>query len=89
MLKSVFPIALKAAVIALIASPIAAQANTRAGDSGAIYTASFAQPGSGRDADGESIASGSSFLIGLLVGLGASGLIAIIADDDDDQSPGT
>jgi len=62
-----------------------AQANTRAGDSEAVY-ASSAQPGLGREAEGEGISGG--FLAAILAAIAAAGVILII-DDEDDQSPGT
>lgn len=87
--------AIKSAVLTLAAAglavaPVAAQAKTRASDSGPVYTASSAKPGEGRTAKGESIVSGSSFFIGILVGLWTSGIIVVAADldDDDNQSPG-
>lgn len=82
------------AALGLVAAPIVAQANTRAGDRGTVYSTSNALPGLGRAASGEGQEEG----IGageVLLGLGAAGLIvagAVVAANsgsDDDASPGT
>lgn len=75
----------------LVLSPVAAQANTRAGDSSTVYTASQVAPGLGRSAEGEGFGGDKGDLIAaLLVGLWATGIIVILLDldDDDNQSPG-
>lgn len=82
------------AAAGLVFSPIAAQANTRAGDNGAIYSGSaLSQPGLARGATGAALANNDAediapIILGILGG--ALVIIAIIIiDDDDDQSPGT
>ena len=90
-------IALGAAAAGLAILPIAAEANTRAGDSARTYSAAPASaPGTGRSAEGESIDGGADIIAFILVGLWATGVAFAIADDgpdlDDDapdQSPGT
>ncbi len=77
----------------LVLTPVAAQANTRAGDSKAFYTSSQVQPGLGRSAEGEGVVGESGDIIALiLVGLWATGIFVIVADiggdDNDNQSPG-
>lgn len=78
------------AALGLVFAPIAAQANTRAGDSQSVY--SVANPGLGREDDGESI--GQAFAIVLAV-IAVSATVYGISEaassdeDDDDQSPGT
>ncbi|WP_143736929.1 hypothetical protein [Erythrobacter tepidarius] len=69
--------------------PIAAQANTRAGDSGAVYSVSAA-PGLGRAVEGESAKSGFSIILGLLATAAIiGGIILASSSDDNGQSPGT
>lgn len=81
------------AIAGLALAPIAAQANTRAGDSSSVYSSSLSQPGQGRSVTGEG-ASGSGDIIAMvLLGLWASGIFIVAADiqfggDDDNQSPG-
>lgn len=80
MTKTVTRIIASVAALSLVATPIVAQAKTRAGDSAATYSAPVAAPGLGRDAEGEGQAQGG--LIWLIVGIGAvtsavyAGLIA-------------
>jgi hypothetical protein len=83
-------------------APIAAQANTRAGDSGATYSLSaVAQPGMARTIDGSALGNSDDddddeggliglegILAGLLGGAIAIGIIILI-DDETDQSLGT
>lgn len=96
--KIVSPIVLGAGAIGLALTPIAAQANTRAGDSASTYSAPApaSQPGAGRAADGENVAGAANLFALFMVGLWATGVVLAIADDgpdlvDDepDQSPGT
>lgn len=78
-----------AAVLAI--APAAAQANTRAGDSGKVYSAAASQPGQGKDAKGENLVA-PGILIAVLAAAAAAGIIIVVDDDDDDeddQSPGT
>lgn len=68
------------AAMGLVATPIVAQAGTRAGDSATVYSVSNAGPGLGRDAEGEGQGAGS--VVWFVVGFGAlaaatyAGLIA-------------
>ncbi len=84
-------LAMTAAAAGLAFAPIAAQANTRAGDSSTFYSASatsaVSQPGVGRSADGESLKGTSGILI-ILFGAAVIAGIIIIIDDEDNQSPG-
>ncbi|QUL37651.1 hypothetical protein [Erythrobacter sp. JK5] len=81
-----------AAAASMALAPIAAQANTRAGDSSAIYSSSaFSQPGVDRAADGEDIVGTSGIFIIVFVTATIIGIILIADDDNDDdnnQSPG-
>lgn len=87
---------MSAAAASMALAPIAAQANTRAGDNGTIYsTSSLSQPGLGRSANGSNLANTEAdagitpIILGLLGGVLVIAAIIIITDDDDDQSPGT
>lgn len=76
------------AALGLVFAPVAAQANTRAGDSNSVYSTSA--PGVGRDDDGESLAGASSILLALLAaGLIVAGIFFATDSDDEGQSPGT
>lgn len=89
MIKTATRMMFAAAAAGMVFAPIAAQAGTRAGDSGAVYSASAA-PGMGRAADGESLSSGTSIILALLAaGLVISGIVFATDSDDDGQSPGT
>lgn len=83
------------AALGLVAAPIVAQANTRAGDSAATYSTSNALPGLGRAAGGEGQAEEGAGVGGLLLGgVAVAAIIAgvVVASDsggDDDASPGT
>jgi len=89
MMKTATRIAMAAAAATMALTPIAAQANTRAGDSGSVYSVSAA-PGVGRTADGESARSGLSIILALLAGAAIiGGIIFATESDDDGQSPGT
>ncbi|WP_298470133.1 hypothetical protein [uncultured Erythrobacter sp.] len=81
------------AATGLLLAPVAAQANTRAGDSSSLYTSAQVGPGAGRSADGEGLGGEPGDIIGiLLAGLWLTGIIVIVVDLDDDgndnQSPG-
>ncbi len=94
MMKSMSRLMVTAAAAGMAFAPVAAQANTRAGDSAPVYTAqsseTSAQPGTNRNADGENIAGVPALIGALLAAAAAAGVIVIVADDDDDdQSPGT
>lgn len=87
MMKMTSRLMFATAAAGLAFAPVAAQANTRAGDSGVVYSAPVSDPGAGRSAEGEEVI-GSGFLAAILAAIAAAGVIIII-DDDDDQSPGT
>lgn len=77
-----------AAAAGMAFAPIAASANTRAGDSAATYTAPASAPGKGRAAKGEKLVA-PGILIAILAGAAVIGAVIVINDDDDDnQSPG-
>ena len=81
------------AAAGLVFAPIAAQANTRAGDNAPVYTSSAtaAQPGLERDAEGEEAGGKGSAIILLIFAAAAAvaGIIAVADNDDQGQSPGT
>ncbi|MEL7444669.1 MAG: hypothetical protein AAGK02_02515 [Pseudomonadota bacterium] len=83
-------IAVAAAAAALAFGPIAAQANTRASDFAGMFSASAAQPGADRTAEGEEVEGWSALLLLLLGGGAIAGGILILEDDEDEinQSPG-
>lgn len=82
--------AMTAAAASLAVLPIAAQANTRASDSTAVYSVSAAQPGIGRAAEGESAKGGFGIVLGLLAAALIVGGIFLASDSEDNgQSPGT
>jgi hypothetical protein len=90
MIKTVNRLLAATAALGLVAAPIVAQANTRAGDSGFSYSA----PGLGRSADGEGQeeAGVGAAEVGLGIAAGALivGGIVIASDNDNDRaSPGT
>ncbi|MEP0189081.1 MAG: hypothetical protein ABJP70_04630 [Erythrobacter sp.] len=81
------------AVASLSLAPVAAHANTRAGDSSTVYSSSLSQPGQGRSINGESVSGSGDIIAMVLLGLWASGIFIVAADiqfggDDDNQSPG-
>lgn len=90
MMKAMTRVMMTAAAASMAFAPIAAQANTRAGDSTPVYTtASVAQPGMGREAEGESLR-GSGILLAILAAAAIIGAIVVVADTEDNgQSPGT
>lgn len=87
-MKMISRFAMSAAAMGMAFAPIAAQANTRAGDSTATYSVSASQPGVGREEAGDLLEGGGS---GIIIALfAAAAVIAgiVILADDDDQSPG-
>ncbi|MEL7217888.1 MAG: hypothetical protein AAGK01_05600 [Pseudomonadota bacterium] len=80
-------LALTVAAAGMAFAPIAAQANTRAGDSAAFYSSSVSQPGVGRTADGEALEGTGGILI-IIFGAAVIAGIIILIDDEDNQSPG-
>lgn len=94
MTKTVTRMIAAAAALGLVAAPIMAQANTRAGDSTATYSTSNALPGLGRAAGGEGQgeeAGGGYLLLGAAaVGVIFAGVVvAADSGDNGDTSPGT
>lgn len=90
MIKTMSRLMVTAAAASMAVAPIAAQANTRAGDSTPTYTSQTAQPGVERSAEGEEMRGGSSIILLLLAAAAAVAGIVIAADnEDDDRSPGT
>ena len=87
-MRLVKKIALSAATLGLVVSPVASVANTRAGDGTASYTTAASQPGTGRDASGENLFGGEEpiFLYAILSALAVAGVIIII-DGGDEQGP--
>ena len=89
MMKTMSRALVTAAAASMAFAPIAAQANTRAGDNTPVYTSNAAQPGLGRDAEGESVKGSGGILLAIFAVAAAIGGIIVIADGDDGQSPGT
>ena len=79
---------LAAGAASLAIAPIAAQAATRAGDSGAMF--SLSGPGAGRTAAGERDGEESSIILAVAAG-GAiiAGIVIAARNKDKGQSPGT
>lgn len=79
---------LVAGAASLAIAPIAAQAATRAGDSGAMF--SLSNPGAGRTAAGERDGETSSIVLGLVGGgLVIAAIVVAAQNNDSGQSPGT
>lgn len=90
MMKTATRMMMAAAAASMTVLPVAAQANTRAGDSGAVYTSASAQPGLGRAAEGESVAGGLTIILALFSSaLIIGGIILATESNDEGQSPGT
>ena len=90
MIKTMSRLMVTAAAASMAFAPIAAQANTRAGDNAPVYSTQTAQPGMARAADGEEMRGGSSIILALLAAAAViGGIIVAAGNDDDDQSPGT
>ncbi len=93
MLKKISQSTIALAAASMAMAPVAAQANTRAGDSSVTYATPASQPGAGRQADGEELGRGGNVFAYFLAGLWLAGIVLIIVDvnddDDDRQSPGT
>lgn len=64
MTKTVTRMIASMAALSLVATPIVAQAKTRAGDSNVTYSAPKSKPGAGRKAEGEGAAAGMLFIVG-------------------------
>lgn len=80
-------LALSAAAATMAFAPIAAQANTRAGDNGAIYASTAIAPPILDEEDDDDDGIG-AWIFGLLGAVGVM-LVLVSIDDSDDQSPGT
>lgn len=96
MFKATWKVIMTAAAAGLAFAPIAAQANTRAGDQAPVYTSSSsAQPGLGRSAEGEGVVGVPAILIGIFSAAAIVGGIAVASSEDSEdtggstQSPGT
>ncbi|MGY6637360.1 MAG: hypothetical protein ACXIUO_09495 [Erythrobacter sp.] len=91
MMKTATRFVLAAAAASMAVLPVAAQANTRAGDSGVVHSASA--PGLGRAAAGERQGAEEGFspiLLGLIsAGLVITGIVLATQSNDKGQSPGT
>ena len=88
MTKTVNRMLLAATAASMALLPIAAQASTRAGDSGSVYGVSA--PGLGRAATGEALESDEGIVLALIGGgLVIGGIIFASESDDEGQSPGT
>jgi len=96
MIKTATRMMAAAAALGLVAAPMVASANTRAGDSTAVYSTSNAAPGLGRAAAGEdqgeeggigAVLLTGGAVVAVVVGtLVATGVIG--EDDSDCASPG-
>lgn len=94
MTKTVTRMMAAAAALGLVAAPIMAHANTRAGDSNAAYSTSNALPGLGRAAGGEGQGeeeggSGALLLGAAAVGVIIAGIVVAADSGNQDASPGT
>ena len=89
MLTSVKRLLLTAAAASMVLTPVAAQAKTRAGDSGAIYSVEAA-PGLGRDAEGEAARRVFRFGAGLFATVVVmGGFVFLFRSGNRGRSPGT
>ncbi len=89
MFKIASRMAMAAAAATMAIAPVAAQASTRAGDNGSVYSVSSA-PGIGRAAEGEQAGSGLSIILALFAGAAIiGGIVLASSSDDNGQSPGT
>lgn len=95
MTKLATQITVAMAAASMAFTPIAAHANTRAGDSGSVYGAEASSAGAifGSVYDDDDEVAGLwgdlSTLIAALLAASAIAGVMIIVDDSDDQSPGT
>lgn len=89
MMKFASRLIMAATAASMAVMPIAAQANTRAGDSGSVYS-TVAAPGTGRSAEGESFESATSIIIAILAAAAViTGIVFASETNDNGQSPGT
>jgi hypothetical protein len=97
MIKTVTRMMAAAAALGLVAAPMMANASTRAGDSGSVYSTSNAAPGLGRASAGEGQGEEEGGIGAVLLGGGALivGVVGILIatdvlgdDDGDCASPG-
>lgn len=91
MIKMTSRLMVATAAASMAFAPIAAQANTRAGDNAPVYSAeTTAQPGTARDAEGENLRGTTGIVITLFAAAAAiAGIVAVADNEDDGQSPGT
>ncbi|MFU7527410.1 hypothetical protein [Qipengyuania sp. ASV99] len=90
MIKIMSRMMVTAAAASMAFAPIAAQANTRAGDSAPVYTSTASAPGLARSAEGEELRGTPGILIALLAAAAAiAGIVAVADTNDEGQSPGT
>lgn len=91
-MKTAARLMLAAGAASLLGAPIAAQANTRAGDNAAVYSVSNAAPGLGRSDEGEEFV-GIPIAVLLLGGIAAVALTFAVVNgassNSGDASPGT
>lgn len=92
MIKTMTRLLAASAAVGLVAAPIMANANTRAGAAGTVYSVSGSMPGLGRASDGEGQEGGGNGT-GILLGIAGFGLViagAVVGfgGDDDCVSPG-
>ena len=97
MIKTVTRMMAATAALGLVAAPMVASANTRAGDSGSVYSTSNSMPGLGRAAAGEGqgeedAGTGAYLLFGGAIIAAVTGILiatdVITFDNDDCASPG-
>lgn len=90
MIKLATRLSITAAAASMAVLPIAAQANTRAGDSTVVYTASASQLGVDRDEERKSSKRRFAIILGLLAAFLIGAGVSIAQDVNvDGQSPGT
>lgn len=80
MTKTVTRMIASMAALSLVATPIVAQASTRAGDSAVTYSVSQAGPGLGREAEGEGQVGGFPFIIVFVSVSAIAAAIAVATD---------
>jgi hypothetical protein len=86
-MKAISNLLVSVAAAGLAFAPIAAQANTRAGDSSPIYSSAMVSSSMAQDNDGEGMGAG-TLIIGVLAVAAIIGAIVIALDSDEPASPG-
>jgi hypothetical protein len=91
MMKTMSRLLVTAAAASMAFAPIAAQANTRAGDSTSVYAGVQAAPGFARADDGEDMAGkpGAIILALLAAAAAITGIVFVSSQASSGQSPGT